>query len=285
MLHRVTAYTLETCLIVFCGFMIASGQAAQPDNAVKEAVGKAQAAYVKKDYALAKRELESALAIRNDLAEAHLLLGMVARQEGKVDDAINSVQEAIKYQPNYPDAHYVMGKLYLEKRKWKRAEEEANLVLSQNAKFRGLHILLGDIALAQSQEEPALNFFEQALAQPSLNSSVANETRIKIEAVKNYIEFRANMKNKDYQRPKFVAEAQIGTGVKPIPHRNGWVILKGVCTEQGRFTSYFVTYATDEQMAEAFLQRMTQNQHTPAKKKGAPVPLWVIVEYKHHEER
>jgi len=281
MLHGVAARALETCLIVFCGFTIAFSQAAQSDAAVKETIGRAQAAYLKGDYALARRELESALAVRVDLAEAHLLLGMVARQEGKVDDAINSVQEAIKYQPIYPDAHYLMGKLWFEKRNWKRAEEEANLVLSQYAKFPGAHVLLGDIALATSREEPALNFFEQALAQPSLNSIVANETRIKIEAVKNYFEFKANMKNKDYQRPNFVVEAQIGKGIKPIPHRKGMVILKGVCNDQGRFTSYIVVYSTDDQIAEAFLQRVAQNQHTPAKKKGVPVPLWIIIQYKH----
>src|SRR5262245_47946436 len=100
MLHRVAAYTLGTCLIIFCGFMIVFGQSAQPDAAVIEAIGKAQAAYLKKDYVLAKRELESALAIRKDLAEMHLLLGVIAWEEGKVDDAVKSVKEAIKYQPN-----------------------------------------------------------------------------------------------------------------------------------------------------------------------------------------
>src|SRR5262245_4713566 len=104
MLHRFVAYMLETCLIVFCAFTISSGQSDQPDSAAKEAIAKAQAAYLNKDYALEKRELESVLAVKKDLAEPYLLLGMIAWQEGKVDDAITSVQEAIKYQPNYPDA-------------------------------------------------------------------------------------------------------------------------------------------------------------------------------------
>jgi Tfp pilus assembly protein PilF len=279
MLRRIVAYMLETCLIVFCAFTISSGQSDQTDSAAKEAIAKAQAAYLNKDYALAKRELEGALAVKKDLAEPYLLLGMIAWQEGKVDDAITSVQEAIKYQPNYPDAHYVMGKLYLEKRDWKRAEEEANLALSQGSKLASLHVLLGDIALAQSREEPAVNFFEQALAQPSLNSELANETRIKIEAVKNYIEFKANRGNKDYQSPKLSTAPHITKGMKPIPQRKGMVIIKGICTEQGRFVPYFGFYASDKQMGEAVLQRVTQSQHTPARKKGAPVPLWVIFQY------
>src|SRR5215467_10755080 len=167
MLHRIAAGALGTCLFVLCGFIVAFAQAAQPDNAAKEAIGRAQAAYVKRDYALARRELESALAISMDLAEGHLLLGMIAWQEGKVGDAIKSVQEAIKYQPDYPDAHYVMGKLFFEMRNWKRAEEEANLALGQGSTLANLPVLLGDIALARSQYEQAVKFLEQVLAQPS----------------------------------------------------------------------------------------------------------------------
>ncbi|HEU0176875.1 MAG TPA: tetratricopeptide repeat protein [Blastocatellia bacterium] len=276
MLHRVAAYALETCLIVFCGFMIAFGQSAQPNNVAKEAIDKAQAAYLKKDYALARRELESALAIRMDLAEAHLLLGMVAWQEGKVDDAIRSLQEAVKYQPNYPDAHYVMGKLYFEMRNWKRAEEEANLALGQGSKLANLHVLLGDIALARSQFEQAVKFLEQALAQPSLNSDVANETRMKIEAVKNFVEFQANMGNKNFQFPKHTAKAQIP---KPVPFRDVTVRLAGILNNQGRFTSLLVLGSSDRQMTEKYLQFAAQNQYTPATKNGAPVPIWFTVVY------
>jgi hypothetical protein len=57
MSHRVAANMLETCLIVFCAFTIASGQSSQPGGAAKEAIAKAQAAYLNKDYALAKRRL------------------------------------------------------------------------------------------------------------------------------------------------------------------------------------------------------------------------------------
>lgn len=276
MLHRVVAHTLKTCLIVFCGFMIAFGQSTQPDNAAKEAIGKAQAAFLKKDFALAKRELESALAIRKDLAEPHLLLGMIAWHEGKIGAAIKSVSEAIKYQPNYPEAHYLMGRLYFEKRDWKRAEEEANLALSQDAKFTNVYVLLGDIALMREQYDPAVKFFEQALTQPPSNSEVANETRIKMEAVKNYVEFQANKRNEDFQTPKITVRGQ-----RPeVPHRESTVKLAGIINEQGRFTPILVIYASDQQMAEIYLKYVTEIQFTPAKKKDAPVPIWRSMEFR-----
>jgi tetratricopeptide (TPR) repeat protein len=276
MLHRIAAGALGTCLFVLCGFIVAFAQAAQPDNAAKEAIGRAQAAYVKRDYAPARRELESALAIRMDLAEGHLLLGMIAWQEGKVGDAIKSVNEAIKYQPNYPDAHYVMGKLYFEKRDWNRAEEEANLALNQGSKLANLYVLLGDVALARERYEPAVKFFEQALSQPPQDSEVANETRTKIEAVKNQVEFQAKKGNKDFQSPKLTTRDQIP---RPVPFRQVTIKLAGIITEQGRFKPFFVVYASDQQMAEIYLQYVTGMQFTPAKKNGAPAPIWRLMKY------
>jgi len=276
MLRRVFAYTLETYLVVFCGFMIAFGQSAQSDNAAKEAIDRAQAAYLKKDYALAKRELESALAIRKDWAEPHLLLGMITWQEGKVDDAIKSVKEAIKYQPNSPGAHYMMGKLHFEKRDWKRAEEEANLALGQGAKSANLYILLGDIALTQERYEPAVKFFEQALTQLPENGEVANETRIKIEAVKNQVEFQANEGNKDFQTSKVSSRSPIP---RPVPFRYVKIKLAGILTEQGRFKPFFVIYASDQQMEKIYLQYVTEVQFTPVKKNGAPLPIWRSIDY------
>jgi hypothetical protein len=58
MLRRVTILKLKTCLLVVCGFMIAFAQSSQTDNAAKETIGRARAAYMKKDFALARKELE-----------------------------------------------------------------------------------------------------------------------------------------------------------------------------------------------------------------------------------
>lgn len=276
MLHRVVAHTLKTCLIVFCGFMIAFGQSTQPDNAAKEAIGRAKDAYLKKDFALAKQESESALAIRKDLAEPHLLLGMIAWHEGKIGDAIKSVGEAIKYQADYPEAHYVMAKLYFEKRDWNRAEEEANLALSQDGKFADIYGLLGDIALARRQHEQAVKFFEQELTQPPPNSEVANETRIKMEAVKNYIEFQANKGNKGFQYHRISVRGQ---APRLVPPRQAAVTFAGIITEQGLFTPILVLYSSDQQMAEMYLKYVTGIRFTPAKKKGAAVPIWLTITF------
>jgi hypothetical protein len=57
-LRRVRILKLKTCLLVVCGFMIAFAQSSQTDNAAKETIGRARAAYMKKDFALARKELE-----------------------------------------------------------------------------------------------------------------------------------------------------------------------------------------------------------------------------------
>ncbi len=276
MLHRAAIQTFKTCLIVFYSFMISFGQETKLDRAATEAIRKAQAAYLKRDFAQAKRELESLLAVKNDLAEPHLLLGMIAWQEGKISDGIKSVRKAVKIQPNYPEAHYVMGRLYIEKRDWKRAEEEANLALSQDAKFARVYLLLGDIALAREQYEPAVKSFEQALAQQPSNNEVVYEARIKMEAVKNYVEFQANKGNKDFQTPKIAVRGQIP---RPIPFRQSEVKLAGIVDAQGRFTPFLVVSASDQEMAEEYLKYATRIQFTPAKKNGVSVPIWQSMRY------
>jgi tetratricopeptide (TPR) repeat protein len=280
MLRRVAAGALETSLIVFCGFMAAFGQSAQPDNAAKEAMGRAHAAYQNNDYALARRESEGALAIRKDWAEPYLLLGKIAWREGKVGDAIKSVKEAIKYQSDYPEAHYVMGKLYFEKRDWKQAEKEANLALSQGSKSADIHVLLGDIALVREQCEPALKFFNLALAQPSLDSKLRNEAAYKIDALKNSIEFQANKENPDWQFPRLIGpiiSTPTNNGRRPP---EGWARIGGVINSFGFFAPSFIIDASDKDVGEFFWRQAFLRRFTPAKRQGMPLSFWYILDFK-----
>lgn len=101
---------IVVCLIAAYG----SAQSAQIDATVKDSLEIARAAYLKKDFDLAKLELKRVQAVNKDLAEPYFLLGMIAWHEGRIGDAIKSVKEAIKYQPSYPEAHYVLGKLHFD---------------------------------------------------------------------------------------------------------------------------------------------------------------------------
>jgi tetratricopeptide (TPR) repeat protein len=55
------------------------------------------------------RLYEEALRFKHDYAEAHINLGNVFLQEGKVNDAIGHYEQALRSKPDYADAHYALG--------------------------------------------------------------------------------------------------------------------------------------------------------------------------------
>jgi Tfp pilus assembly protein PilF len=66
------------------------------------------------DYKKARVELERAVEIDPNDAEAQVALGVAARGEGKFDLARKSYERALDIEPDYPPALYNMGVLYMD---------------------------------------------------------------------------------------------------------------------------------------------------------------------------
>jgi tetratricopeptide (TPR) repeat protein len=71
--------------------------------------------------------LKRALALKPELADAHLQLGAVYEERQMPPDAIDQYQQAIKLQPGLAVAHYHLAKLYLRTGEKARASEELAL--------------------------------------------------------------------------------------------------------------------------------------------------------------
>lgn len=255
------------------------GQSTQTDGAAKESLERARAAYLKKDFDSAKRELKRAQAASKELAEPYFLLGMIAWHEGKIGDAIKSVEEAIKYQPNYPEAHYVLGKLHFEKRGWKAAEEAANLAISQGAKFANLFVLLGDVMLMQKKNDEAVKAYEQALTLPPPQSEVTEGLRARLVAVKNTIEFRAHKGDPNYKWPQHIKDQRVPRAPFGV---NGKVEIAGILDENGDFrpmavVSSVATVGMNDQLINTVLSY--KFKYVPGSKNGAPVSFWLVMTY------
>lgn len=277
MLHRLSVNTLKLFLSVTVAWSVAYSQSVQLDAATKESLSKAMIAYQNNDFASARQELQRFLSHKKDLAAPYLLLGMVAWREGKNAEAVKSVKEAIKLQPVYPDAHYVLGKLYFEKENWKDVEVEAKLAVDQGAKYGNAYVLLGDTALMQEKYELALTAYENAVIGPAPNSDVTEELKGRIVGIKNRLEFMVHKEDSNYKLPKFdpkerEPDVRLGT--------SGKVIMAGLLNEKGEFISRLVVSTEGSPVSVLELKRKAGKfRFTPAMKNGVAVPYWISYAY------
>jgi tetratricopeptide (TPR) repeat protein len=70
-------------------------------------------AYIKKDYVGAVGYFNAALRIRKDASDTYLLLAKSYMALGQNDQAMDKINGALAFDPNYAEAHYVRGQLYL----------------------------------------------------------------------------------------------------------------------------------------------------------------------------
>ena len=88
------------------------------------APGQCQSGQQTKDYARAKKELKLAQSMNKDIPEPYLLLGWLARLDGKRGEAKKDFSKAIDYRPGYGEAHYWLAVVYFETDERARSNQE-----------------------------------------------------------------------------------------------------------------------------------------------------------------
>jgi protein O-GlcNAc transferase len=90
-------------------------------------------------------------------------LGNVLRQQGKLEEAIQSYQQALSLNPNYAQAHNNLGNIFQEQGKLEEALQSYQQALSLNPDFVQAHNNLGNALRQQGKLEEALQSYQQAL--------------------------------------------------------------------------------------------------------------------------
>jgi tetratricopeptide (TPR) repeat protein len=75
------------------------------------------------DFASARQPLREAAQSSETSVEAHYHLGSIARQEGRVDEAIGELREVLRATPQFADALAELGQCYLQKKDYQTAQE------------------------------------------------------------------------------------------------------------------------------------------------------------------
>ena len=94
-----------------------------------------------------------AIAFRPNDAVAHMIYGFYLQQHGKTDAAEASFKNAVRISPDYAEAHYNLGLLYTDQKRWVEARTHAQKAYALNYPLPGLRKKLTEAGQWQAKGE------------------------------------------------------------------------------------------------------------------------------------
>jgi tetratricopeptide (TPR) repeat protein len=140
------------------------------------------------------------------MPELYLLLGWLARRDGKLEDAQRYFLQAIKYRSDYFEGHYWLGRTSLDVRDHrKRCKKELDIALNLDPGFGPPYTLQGGLLITlpgTSGIKEALAAYEEALQRAPPDDEDLPKLRERVEALRTYVEFESNKGEAQYERPR-----------------------------------------------------------------------------------
>jgi TonB family protein len=254
-----------------------SGGQGQPSE--QQQIEKARQAIQNKKYKDAEKLLKQALSIKPDSPEANLLLGLVYRNKGDLDNAFKHVREAIRLLPYYPDTHYLLANLYSIKNQLHEAAEEIKTAIEQGARSSSLYMLKANLEIRDRKHEGALKSYETALQLSQPSDEGYQGLKDHIEALKSYVEFEANRK-KDvatYTKPILNNRPQPLYSSLAREKKVGGIVHVAIqVDEQGKPGSVLIFKGIGYALDEEAIKAARKMRFTPATRNGEPVAYWLV---------
>ncbi len=108
--------------------------------------------------------LEWAIAIRNDYMLAHLNLGNVRRDQGRLAEAVASYERAIELDPSSAAAYFNLANVLAEQARWDDAIDRYRRVLALEPNHAETHSRLGAALMMLGRTGEAIAHFERSVA-------------------------------------------------------------------------------------------------------------------------
>jgi tetratricopeptide (TPR) repeat protein len=113
---------------------------------------------------LAVEQMQEYLIRDPSTAEAHYLIGTAYFRKGQVLSAFEHLQEAVRLKPDYLEAHKTLGELYLLAGNVKAAQNAASLLIRQPDYLQDGYLLESEIAKAEGNLDEAFDKVQKALS-------------------------------------------------------------------------------------------------------------------------
>lgn len=97
-------------------------------------------------------------------ASAHMMLGVVASREGRMDNAVKHLQEAERLDDTLPDLHQRLGEALMSQGHWGEAELYLKRAVEQTPEDIGALMLLGNCHLQMGKTKSGADVFRRILA-------------------------------------------------------------------------------------------------------------------------
>ena len=106
---------------------------------------------------------EQALRIKPDFAEAHYNLGVALAQTGRMDEAIAHYEQALRFKPDFAEAHYSLANALLAMGDLEDAIAHYKQALRIKPDFAETHYNLGIALQQEGRVQEAMEHYEEAL--------------------------------------------------------------------------------------------------------------------------
>src|SRR5438093_11077494 len=136
-----------------------SSRSTTPSSQAQSWFQQAQQHFEKQEWEKSRSAAMKALEINPALADAEVLLGLVATTQARLPEAERHLQRAVSLQPRNERAQGYLALVYLQQKRLSEAGQAFQRVLAINPSTRSASSNLALIALNQEQPDDALVYF------------------------------------------------------------------------------------------------------------------------------
>lgn len=250
--------------------------------------------YKDKDYEKAISDLKKALELKSDSAEACFFLALCYNDKRFKIDAIRYAQEAVRLQPVFPDAHYILAVLLYETHKLERvytvaadtdedtrlkqALQEIQTVIRQGAQSANVYELKGTIEFEDFKFEDALHSYEEAMRGLSPKHPYYKNTQEKISQLSKLVKFKQEHYIKVDQKPIPLNRPSVKYPEKARQNKTqGVIAVCALIDVQGDVTESMPFLTLGSGLEEEAVKAVKKMKFSPAMKDNQPSSYWAML--------
>ena len=158
--------------------------------------------------------LKKALSIQPNFPEAHCMLGTALKGKAKINEAINSFEKAIELKPKYPEAYFNLGNCQIHKGEFNKAIDSYYQAINLNSNYPQAYFNLANALIKRGKIEEAIDSYDRALLiNPSYIEALINlgTTLIEFGDIKSAID--SLEKALKINSNSFIAHNNLGTAL------------------------------------------------------------------------